>query len=393
MKETLNFQKVLRKHTENTLELQKALTRAMSVLGELDCQAGQHESFTKAFYKFLIEALDKSLESTVGAIQGFILGKWESILEDDQMKFNSFKYDLKQALKIKDQEKDDSQSPKNVRETNKEFNRENSNERRNEEREENQAPQSPHPALKVAKSSPREIRMKKMGNEVVKHFGVLFNVFDSFKLMTNISSHIDIRHLLPPTNGIKIESMNPLHPLVLKTESKLGGSYLPELKRLLKLQGEDPEGSPFLGPYLYKPTSDANQGALEGTYHGQYFNGLRHGIGRFVDNFGNLFEGFLSEDRGLGHGRFIGIEGVVYRGEFRDNIPHGYGEQTFADGGQYKGFWFNGITHGKGEYLFASGALFKGEWFYGNRHGEGVYVKDGTTRIGVWKNGKHIKWL
>ncbi len=33
-------------------------------------------------------------------------------------------------------------------------------------------------------------------------------------------------------------------------------------------------------------------------------------------------------------------------------------------------------------------------WQNGKQHGEGQYIlPDGTTRRGVWKNGKRIQWL
>lgn len=38
--------------------------------------------------------------------------------------------------------------------------------------------------------------------------------------------------------------------------------------------------------------------------------------------------------------------------------------------------------------------MYEGEWHDGKQHGQGIFIKvDGTKRIGVWENGRNVKWL
>lgn len=49
---------------------------------------------------------------------------------------------------------------------------------------------------------------------------------------------------------------------------------------------------------------------------------------------------------------------------------------------------------GIGKYTWPDGKVYDGEWKNGVQHGKGKIIKPGyTPRVGIWEEGKHIKWL
>ena len=49
--------------------------------------------------------------------------------------------------------------------------------------------------------------------------------------------------------------------------------------------------------------------------------------------------------------------------------------------------------HGHGVYTWADGKRYDGMWENGRQHGEGKYISDDKVKLGIWKEGKRIKWL
>ena len=50
---------------------------------------------------------------------------------------------------------------------------------------------------------------------------------------------------------------------------------------------------------------------------------------------------------------------------------HGYGVYHWPDGRRYEGYWANGKQHGQGRYI----------------------VSNKEVKVGIWEDGKRIKWL
>jgi hypothetical protein len=50
---------------------------------------------------------------------------------------------------------------------------------------------------------------------------------------------------------------------------------------------------------------------------------------------------------------------------------HGYGVADWPDGRKYEGFWSDGQQHGQGKLTIPP---------------------NGKSRVGIWKEGRHIKW-
>ena len=88
-----------------------------------------------------------------------------------------------------------------------------------------------------------------------------------------------------------------------------------------------------------------------GIYHGQYLQGLRVGIGRFVFSHSPSVEA-----------RF---RGAVYHGNFRRDLIMGHGTMTFPDGMKYEGNWVFGKENGEGKITWPNGQIFEGTFVDG----------------------------
>jgi hypothetical protein len=109
-----------------------------------------------------------------------------------------------------------------------------------------------------------------------------------------------------------------------------------------------------------------------------------------------LMLGFLSETKAQcisgdcknGVGEYKGNNGS-YKGEFKNGLKHGTGTYYYNNGDKYIGEWENDKKHGNGTYYFSSGAKYKGEFENDQRNGYGDYTyKDGTVKSGKWVNNE-----
>lgn len=109
----------------------------------------------------------------------------------------------------------------------------------------------------------------------------------------------------------------------------------------------------------------------DGTYSGNFKDGLRHGKGTFISANGEKYVGDWEYGNMTGNGTLTGANGFKYVGEFVENKIHGNGE-LHVGGDVYKG-WFNqGEMSGIGT-------------FYYNK--EKIYIK------GIWEDGDLVKEL
>ena len=83
-------------------------------------------------------------------------------------------------------------------------------------------------------------------------------------------------------------------------------------------------------------------------YKGYFKNGLRHGLGIWVQ-VGDKYEGHYLNDKKNGKGTFTWASGNNYNGSYFDDMRHGYGEMHWADGSWYKGQWKDGVQNGVGQ--------------------------------------------
>jgi hypothetical protein len=144
---------------------------------------------------------------------------------------------------------------------------------------------------------------------------------------------------------------------------------------------------------------------IEGTYKGDWINGLRSGEGICVYACGSEYTGEWSADDKCGSGVLTylkgpltgksdgeGIEGIVedrYQGQWSGDQRHGEGEQTYVNGDKFVGLWASGMKNGYGTMYYGDGAVYKGAWSEGMCSGVGVLttakkdVYEGTFKMGV----------
>ena len=136
-------------------------------------------------------------------------------------------------------------------------------------------------------------------------------------------------------------------------------------------------------PYLYE--GERNEGGQRhgkgkarlpngDTYEGDYYNGYRHGLGRYV---------FHKREPGK-------IRNASYTGYYEKNKKNGQGTFLYPDGAKYEGCWKNDLRIGFGCYFYANGDVYRGDWATDKRHGYGTYTyaNSGMAYEGQWCEGK-----
>ncbi|VDM72671.1 unnamed protein product [Strongylus vulgaris] len=84
------------------------------------------------------------------------------------------------------------------------------------------------------------------------------------------------------------------------------------------------------------------------TYHGQWQNGKRHGLG--VEQRGRwTYKGEWTQGQKGRYGvRNSATSQARYQGTWSGGYHDGYGTEIYVDGGNYQGQWLRGLRHGYG---------------------------------------------
>lgn len=69
----------------------------------------------------------------------------------------------------------------------------------------------------------------------------------------------------------------------------------------------------------------------------------------------------------------LGQDRSKYCGEYFEGKKHGKGKYEWADGSYYDGDWKDNKINGFGTYKWADGRGYTGEWLDNNMNGKGVY--------------------
>ena len=109
----------------------------------------------------------------------------------------------------------------------------------------------------------------------------------------------------------------------------------------------------------------------DGTYSGNFKDGLRHGKGTYNFLNGEKYVGDWEYGKMTGKGTLTGADGFKYVGEFVENYMQGNGEVHVA-GDVYKGWFHQNVMSGIGTYYYNK---------------EKVYIK------GIWEDGEIVKEL
>jgi hypothetical protein len=74
---------------------------------------------------------------------------------------------------------------------------------------------------------------------------------------------------------------------------------------------------------------------------------------------------------------------------------NGEGKFEWPDGRKYEGGYKNDKKEGHGIFSWPDGRKFDGNWKNGRQDGEGKFYnpKNKKWKIGIWKEGKRIKWI
>lgn len=99
------------------------------------------------------------------------------------------------------------------------------------------------------------------------------------------------------------------------------------------------------------------------------------------------YHGDYVRGKRTGQGLMKNKDATVYRGEFLENKRHGQGMYYYINGDIFSGTWRNGLKHGYGTYHFAGGNEYRGSWV------DGVFVQgQWIFPDGTYYEGFFNKW-
>ena len=125
----------------------------------------------------------------------------------------------------------------------------------------------------------------------------------------------------------------------------------------------------------------------DGTYIGEFKEGLRNGRGRFEFNNGDKYEGEWKNDKKEGKGILFFKDGNKYEGDFKNDTQDGkgillYGTGEYA-GNKYEGDFKNGKTNGNGIYWFSNGERQMGNFEEGKAVGNHALITNNDEIVKI----------
>lgn len=192
------------------------------------------------------------------------------------------------------------------------------------------------------------------------------------------------------TSDIKESASVPLSLCWLSHEGRMTKLRLPNEELLF----EDPEWEGILEQAIVSATHSATQetrtphllkyiennplgyrvaeyrSELTGHYIGQYLDGRRHGLGKWVHK-GNVYKGEWKDDLFHGKGRLKYCTGGVCYGTWDAGRQSGLCKFKQADGTVGLGYWVNGVRQGYGTIIWPNKDSYQGNWKRDRWHGLG----------------------
>ena len=167
-------------------------------------------------------------------------------------------------------------------------------------------------------------------------------------------------------------------------------------KKELKITFEDENIPYYLGNWVNGFQNGEGKEKIEGKflYEGQFKDGHRDGNGKLFFPDGSKYIGQFNQGMLQGKGIMKYSDGRVYDGNWLNNKMNGKGEFTWPDGKKYNGYYCNNLKSGYGEFFWPNGKIYMGQWENGKQNGEGklIYKNSKQMIIGIWKDGKKIKF-
>ncbi|XP_077574048.1 ankyrin repeat and MYND domain-containing protein 1-like [Stigmatopora nigra] len=97
-------------------------------------------------------------------------------------------------------------------------------------------------------------------------------------------------------------------------------------------------------------------------YEGEFFNGLKHGKGKYTWRSGEFYEGSFYKDYRHGDGLYCWPTGNMFIGKFYLNWREGYGKHIFPDSATFKGLYHSDQRFGPGVLSEPTGCQDVGLW-------------------------------
>ena len=119
--------------------------------------------------------------------------------------------------------------------------------------------------------------------------------------------------------------------------------------------------------------------------------GNKHGIGTYLYEDGDKYEGEFKDGLRNGHGIYYFANGDKYVGQFFEDEFNGQGTMYFANGSKYSGQFKDGKQHGEGTLYFTNDNKYVGGFKNGKRHGKGVFFyRDGNKESVIYEEDELI---
>jgi len=140
--------------------------------------------------------------------------------------------------------------------------------------------------------------------------------------------------------------------------------------------------SKILSPECISGDCSDGEGTMNypsGSYIGRWKDGLRHGIGKFVWNNGDMYNGEWSNDKRHGQGVYLWHDGSKYKGNYSFGIRSGYGIYYYTNGTIYEGTWQNNLKHGIANFYYLESVNIGGK-YYNNEYVGGTGITQGEYK-------------
>lgn len=124
-------------------------------------------------------------------------------------------------------------------------------------------------------------------------------------------------------------------------------------------------------------------------YKGRWSYGLPHGVGQYIDTFGNKYEGEFKLGFIWGKGKFFSeAYNYSYTGSYIMSKKHGKGLIIYDNGIAYDGEWAQDKMQGTGTYYLGKKYSYTGEMENNSINGIGTLTSRDGVVAGSFKNGK-----
>ena len=129
----------------------------------------------------------------------------------------------------------------------------------------------------------------------------------------------------------------------------------------------------------------------DSSYYGEYSNGLKEGIGRYLWKNKARYDGEWKNDMMNGLGIYYFPDGRKYLGEWKNNYMEGFGIYLWNNKKKYFGFFKKGVKNGFGIFYLLNDKFLIGFWKDGKQNGFVKHISGEKNFYGIFKDEKKDK--